>query len=376
MINALSSILKMIGVEAGNLAGANVNGYKKKAGSIGTNGDGAISIGNDFYSRTDYSQGQTINSSSKTDMAIQGEGFFVLFDETSSASFDPGVKLSQLNQDQRFDSPITSGSFSVNGFNVNVDAANDSFNDVLNRIGTATAGQVTAVYDAKQNAVVLTNNSGVPGNTITFGVGATSNFLDQAKLTNSVTQSGPSNKNFLVSSDPVGRPGTFRQLYYTRQGSFNFDDDGFLVNGKGLFVASIDPKTGNLTKTDKKTFDGRGTNSDEVHFTANGILFNDTEGVKQGKQLALASFPYKNGLIGAPQGGEIFIGSASAGTPIFAPPGSSGMGTLADQSLEGSNSSTAESLTNLGILQKFFPATVSALKVSFSVQDDLNNNIK
>ena len=66
----------------------------------------------------------------------------------------------------------------------------------------------------------------------------------------------------------------------------------------------------------------------------------------------------------------------SAGQPIFDVPQKSGFGSLTDQSLEGSNASPVDALTELGLLQKFFPTAVSAVKVSLGVQDDLNNLIK
>src|SRR5687767_9974928 len=121
-IDVLKSITNLIGMEAGNLAGANVNGYKKKTGGLSSSGDSFASVGNDFYTKTNFSQGPTIPTGGKTDMAVQGEGFFVLFDDSASASFDLNVSLTQLNTDKRFDSPITSGSFTVNGFTVNVNA--------------------------------------------------------------------------------------------------------------------------------------------------------------------------------------------------------------------------------------------------------------
>ncbi|MBC7473492.1 MAG: hypothetical protein H7263_04320 [Candidatus Sericytochromatia bacterium] len=376
MLGAIKNIIGLIGIESGNLAGVNVTGYKKKTGSIDSSGDGAGSIGNDLYVKTDNSQGALISTKNKTDLAIQGKGFFVLFDGNAKASFDPNSKLSTLNADKTLVPPVTSGTFTVNGNTVVVNAATDSFKDVLSNISSATGGTVQGYYDAAQNAVTLTNTTGIPGSNVVFGASPSSNFLTVARLTGSAIQPGSSNNNYLTSTDPVGSVNQAQQLYFTRDGSFNFNGDGYLVNNQGLFVGGIDPQTGKLVKIDKKAYDGSGTASDEVHFAPNGILFNDTQLVKEGKQLALANFAQPDGLKGSVRGGGLLEVTAAAGVLKIDRPDKSGFGLVKDQNLEASNSSTVDSLTNLSILQRFFPSTVSALKVSLSLQDDLNAEIK
>lgn len=371
MINALKSILNIIGVEAGNIAGANITGYKRKEGFISTNGDETRSIGNDTYTRTDFSQGSLTPTESNSDLAVQGTGFFVLFDDTDKASFNPDKKISELNKANRFSAPITSGNFTVNGNVVSVNANTDTFNDVLDRIGTATGGAVTASYDQVQNAVILRNSTGGP---INLGLSPTTNFLSVSNIDKSALQAD-SDGTFVLSNNPVGIPAKERQLYFTRAGNFFFDQDGFMVNQNGMYVASLD-KNGNLIKTDKKTFDGKGSASDSFHFSANGILFNDTQRSKEGKQLALASFANPQGLTSSERGGGLFVHSQAAGKILIDHPDRNNMGLVKDQSLEQSNASTVDSMANMGVLQRFFPSTVAALKVSFSTQDDMNNMIK
>lgn len=372
MINSLQSIINMVNLEASNIAGANINGYKKKEGFIDSNSNSVNSVGNSFYSRTNYSQGASIPTDRKTDLTIQGDGFFVLFDDSEKSSFDPNKKLSDLNNDNRFSSKITDGTFTVNGNLVTVDTANDSFNDVLAKINTATGGNVSGVYDQVKNSVTLSNSSGGP---ISFGA-ATSNFIDAARLSNSATQTGAGFTKFIESTGPVGQPSAERKLYFTRKGDFSFDDNGYLVNSRGLFVGSLDPITGNLVKTDKKTFDGLGDLTDQIHISSDGTLFNDSQLSKTGKQLALADVANPNGLVGSRLGGDLFEATEAAGKVEISRPDSDGFGLIKDQSLEASNVDIVDSLANLGIMQKFFPSTVSTLKVAFSLQDDLNNTIR
>ncbi len=381
ILSAIKNVLNLVGLESGNVAGTVVNGYKRKEGFIDSNDNGPNSIGNDFYARTNFSQGALLPTEHQTDLAIQGRGFFVLFDDTFKASIDPTKKLSDLNTANRFDTPITSGNFTVNGQNVSVNVSTDSLNDVLNKIAAATAtvpfpgGEVTGVYDDVHNSVTLTNNTGIPGSPIVFGGGATTNFLDAMKLTNAAIQPGASNLNFKESTGPVGIPESERKLYFSRKGNFFFNNDGFLTNDKGMFVASMDSK-GNLIKTDKRTYDGLGNIDDKIHFSANGILFNDTQLSKEGKQLALGTFPNLGGLQSSSKGGEIYEATESAGRMKIDYPDKNQMGLLRDQNLEASNANTVDSLANLGILQRFFPSTLAAIKVTLSAQDDLNNTIK
>jgi flagellar hook protein FlgE len=375
MIGAIKNIMNMISVESANLAGSNVNGYKKKTASIDSSGNELGSIGNDLYTKTDYRQGDIAQTGQKSDLAIQGDGMFILFDGNQKTSFDPNQKLSTLNINKTFAQNITSGTFTVNGNAVVVDVNNDSYNDVLNKINMATAGQITGTYDKIKNSLTLADTSGVPGGNILLGTG-TSNFLDVSSISDSILQKGSGNIVFKESSLPIGVMAQNAQMYFTRKGDFNFDNNGFLVNSQGLYVAGIDERTGGLMRIDKKAFDGSGNASDDVNFAANGVLFNSTQLVKEGKQLALAKFPNKNGLIASRYGGEILSVTENAGRIKIDSPDKSNLGLIRDQSLEQSNSSAVDSLTNLGVLQRFFPSTVNALKVTLSAQDDLNKFIQ
>jgi len=374
MLDALKSIMTAINNESANLSGVNVTGFKRRRGSISSSSDSLRSVGDRFIPSTDYKQGSITQTGFKSDLAIQGDGFFVLFDDSAKASFNPDKKLSELNEKGYFVPPITNGTFTVNGNLVNVNTNTDSFNDVLNKISLATGGVVTGEYNQILNEVKLTNNSGTSG-PINL-VSGTSNFLDVSRLLNSKLQDGGNGNTFIVSNAPVGSPVGVQKLYFTRNGNFKFDDNGFLVNENGLFVAGKDSKTGKLIKIDKKTSDGLGSVTDDFHFSANGILFNDSQLSKDGKQLVLARFANPQGLVGSRFGGSVYEATSSAGKVMIDNPDKTGFGIIRDQNLENSNSDAVDSLSNLGILQRFFPSTMSALKVALSAQDDLNNTIR
>ena len=85
-----------------------------------------------------------------------------------------------------FSTPITAGSFSVNGAQVTV-ATTDSLQQVFNKISAATNGNVTASYDATTDEITLA--SGDNSEIILGSAADTSNFLQVAQLYNNGTGS-------------------------------------------------------------------------------------------------------------------------------------------------------------------------------------------
>jgi len=83
-----------------------------------------------------------------------------------------------------FATAVTSGTFTINGVQITINAATQSVNNVINLINSSTAG-VSASFDSNTDHIVLTSNT--PGNqNITVGSGTdTSNFLGVSGLDNS-----------------------------------------------------------------------------------------------------------------------------------------------------------------------------------------------
>jgi flagellar hook-associated protein 2 len=85
-----------------------------------------------------------------------------------------------------FSTPITAGSFSINGAQVTV-ATTDSLQQVFDKISAATNGNVTASYDATTDGITLA--SGDNSEIILGSAADTSNFLQVAQLYNNGTGS-------------------------------------------------------------------------------------------------------------------------------------------------------------------------------------------
>jgi flagellar hook-basal body protein len=231
------------------------------------------------------------------------------------------------------------------------------------------------------------------------------------------------------------------EMFYTRRGDFHFDTEGYLVNKDGLYVAGFDPQTGAIERMSVKvnpvtdaqgqrildyleengaaddtelatalgdpiadiqnslgqlkvagyvtsstvagvtSFDSNlGEVGDQVTFTRDGFLVNDTRGLKRGNQMALAKFPNNQGLVPGRYGGETYLATDAAvpgGIPAFGAPGDTkmGLGNLETQALEQSTSSVISSVGFMGLLQRNFTSTAAAMKVFMAAWDDLNKAI-
>ncbi len=85
--------------------------------------------------------------------------------------------------DANYATPVTSGTFTINGVQISVNAATDNLASVLTRINQSNAG-VVASYDAASGRITLTNQNTGP-QSIVLGAGSdSSNFLTATGLTN------------------------------------------------------------------------------------------------------------------------------------------------------------------------------------------------
>jgi flagellar hook-associated protein 2 len=135
-----------------------------------------------------------------------------------SALNDPNVALASL----RIATTVTAGTFSVNGVPVSV-AVTDTLQDVLDAIGSATGGVVTAAYDAGTDRVTLSSAS-----PIVLGSGAdTSNFLSALRLSQNGTGS-------VSSSSALGTVSRTALLSDAGFGVAPNASGSFLVNGVSI----------------------------------------------------------------------------------------------------------------------------------------------
>lgn len=113
----------------------------------------------------------------------------------ASGTLSPTDDVSSLVlSDAGFATPVTAGTFTVNGQTINV-TTGETLQSVFDSINSATNGAVTGSYDSTTDEITLSSNNDTP---ITLGSDTdTSNFLQSAELYNNGTDT-------ITSTAPLG----------------------------------------------------------------------------------------------------------------------------------------------------------------------------
>lgn len=107
-----------------------------------------------------------------------------------------------------FSTPVTAGTFTVNGEQVTI-AATDSLQSVFDKIASAAGNKVTASYSSTTDEITLASSDGSP---ITLGSSAdTSNFLQVAQLYND-NGTGTQNTGTVTSISALGHVNTLATM--------------------------------------------------------------------------------------------------------------------------------------------------------------------
>lgn len=123
-------------------------------------------------------QAQVSNTSSAgTVTATAGVGGI-----NAALSFN-SVNAASQTTDANFVTPVTAGTFTINGVQINVSLTQNVY-DVINAINQSAAG-VVAGYNSATGEITLTNKTGGPQNIVLGSGSDTSNFLQAAGLTTS-----------------------------------------------------------------------------------------------------------------------------------------------------------------------------------------------
>ncbi len=137
---------------------------------------------------------------------------------------------------------------------------------------------------------------------------------------------------------------------YTRDGSFQQDAQGQLVNSNGLVVQ---PPITVPQNADSITIASDGTVTVQIRGQA---------AAQQLGQLQLATFVNAGGLQSL--GGNLFAETTASGAPTLATPGQNGAGTLTQGMVETSNVNVVEELVNLIAAQRAYEINSKAVTTS------------
>lgn len=149
--------------------------------------------------------------------------------------------------------------------------------------------------------------------------------------------------------------------FYTRDGSFKKDSEGFIVtsNGDRLQPEFAIPADTVLVEIDSGgMITALDANSDVI----------------ASQQLTVTGFVNPAGLKAT--GNNLYLATEASGDPIEANPGTEGLGTLAQYTLETSNVNVSEELVNLIITQRAFESNSKGISTADQLLEIANNLVR
>jgi flagellar hook protein FlgE len=389
-LTGLSANTTALDVVGNNLANMNTQGFKASDVSFEDEMNAAsasLQVGGGVATTgtsTDFTQGTLQTTGQPLDLAIQGNGFFVIQ--------DPSTAQTQYTRD---------GSFTLNPSGQLVTAAGDlvqgwtAVNGVVNPSGATSAITVPFLTSipptATQNVSISANlnaNAAV-GDTFSAPVQVYDSLGQAHTLSIQFTNTAAGAWNYSVtipSTDVTGGKGTSTQL---ASGSVSFDSTGALTSpaaGKPVAITNSDAladgaatlninwnlygTTGTSDLTGfAQTSAASGTTQDgSAAGTVTGISLSDggtmvatySNGLQQTlAQVALASIANPGSMV-AVSGNNFELGPGTI-TPTVGAAGTGGRGALVGQSLEGSNVDMAAEFTNLIVYQQAYDANSKVL---------------
>ncbi len=158
------------------------------------------------------------------------------------------------------------------------------------------------------------------------------------------------------------------RIYYTREGSFSVDKEGYLVNSSGLRL--VDDSGSEIQLDVSKPIAAINvSNMGKI-----SVTYSDGSTAGDDKQIGLFSFPNPNGLTRV--GGNLYTdnnatggggGESPAGERLDGTPGKDGLGTIESGCLEMSNVDLATELGNLIVTQRGYEANARVFTTSDEV---------
>ena len=410
-INAATADLGVIG---NNIANSSTTGFKTSraefadvyATSLLGSGGNAIGKGVSLTSVTqEFSQGNISFTNNALDLAINGNGFFLLSDEGASLYTRAGNF-----QVDREGFLVTNQGYRLQAFQVN---ANGEVNGQSADLQLSTAlidpgptGQASIVANLDSRETPPPIPFGGPFDA--FAVPPTVPDPDSYNATTSATVFDEQGNAHIMSMYFIKTPTANEwEVHTTIDGVTTSGPDTITFQSNGQFDPGILPVEVNVTGWTPLNSDGTPAGAGVQDFTIGlsqftqfgsdfsvssvqqdgfttgqllGLDIDDTGMVfarytnGQGRalgQIALAGFPNANGL--QPLGDTNWAETFSSGAPTLSAPGSSGLGVLQSGALEGSNVDITQQLVNMIIAQRNFQANAQVIQTEDTVTQTVIN---
>jgi flagellar hook protein FlgE len=403
-ISGLNANARAMTVVGDNIANVNTTAFKSNRSSfanilsqsLGGSGGNDIGRGVDFWGTTPvWSQGSLENTSSPTDLAINGRGFFVLNDASGGRFYSRAGEFNfDRNGDLRnpdnlvvqgypvtgvaSDGTLSLGSLSdlsVPGGGIIPPLASNEMNVEVNLNAGAAVDDIftsaVTIYDSLGNSVPVTltfTNTGagtwdvagsIPasaGTGVTLNGGATTSiaFDESGQLTTPAADVTMA----LALTNGAANPQNVTWNLYDASGLNNGSLTGYASPSSTTFLGQNGYPAGSL----------RGVSFDEA-----GIV---TGSYSNGQltplfQLALAEFPSYYGL--TKMGHNLYAESLESGQALPGVPGSSSLGSISPSSIEMSNVDLAQEFVKMITTQRAFQANSRVITTSDEVLTELIN---
>lgn len=164
---------------------------------------------------------------------------------------------------------------------------------------------------------------------------------------------------FFAVQDPQGK------IFYTRNGTFHLDDQGFLVNDQGYKV--LNSKGNPMPTLDFSTY---GSFSIDDHGRIWGLKPDGTiENLGDNYQVGIATFTSEGSLTSA--GGTLYLPGPQSGSPNFGAPGSEGKGTIISGFTEGSNVSVEQEMIGMTMAKAVYTSNLKVISTENSMKKAL-----
>ncbi len=204
-------------------------------------------------------------------------------------------------------------------------------------------------------------------------LGIATNFAQGLLLgTSNWSDMAVSGEGFFVVKDVMSDGTTGALPYYTRDGSFHLDPNGFLINQQGYRVQGYPDGGGDYSDIQVQNPE----NYVSVHVETDGtIIAVDKEGLERTlAKVALATFTNKNGL--ARQGGNLSIAGPEIGNVFTNGENPELFGKVYDYSIESSNVDLGKEMVDMIIYQASYNANSKTITTGRELLDTTINMIR
>ncbi|HVO57203.1 MAG TPA: flagellar hook protein FlgE [Dongiaceae bacterium] len=390
-LSGLEANSNALSVTANNLANLNTIGYKAQRPlfedlfyqQVGTSGDGdpkQIGVGTNIQAiDSQFTQGSIQSSGVPTDVAIQGNGYFVLDNAGERVYTRAGdFSISQVGNLLSKDGANVLGYPAVNG----VVNPNATLGPLQISTGETNPPKATASFGLALN---LDSDAAVNGSFST-SVPVYDSLGGSHVLTYTFTKTGANAWNYQITI-PAADVGASGNPVTVQTGTLNFNGAGQLTapaaNVSGITVNNLADGANSLSLT-WDLYDAAGAgivtqvaapsavaSTTQDGFTSGTLVSYviGSDGTIQGTfsngqtaalgQIALASFQNDQGLVR--NGSNEFLASLSSGPANIGVPGTGGRGSLSGGALEQSNVDIATQFAQLILQERGYQANAKAV---------------